>query len=200
LVGYARSGRREGKGARLNTEISVGPINVKYMGESQTEAVTMSGGDPIPATQHLAFITGPDGIALETAYLIFANGERDVRVLETGDTPSPYSRLGHGGRLGVYSLGEQHYCEARAMKLGEEAWSNLQRATYSEIESWLGSNVNDFLSSIGGSELLTRERLFGDDGRRRNELACSFDSDNFMTPFGIFALTRPLPLLKGAKK
>jgi hypothetical protein len=86
------------------------------------------------------------------------------------------------------------------MKLGEESWSNLQRATYSEIESWLGSNVNDFLSSIGGSELLTRERLFGDDGRRRNELACSFDSDNFMTPFGIFALTRPLPLLKGAKK
>jgi hypothetical protein len=87
----------------LNTEISVGPINVKYMGESQTQAVTMSGGDPILATQHLAFITGPDGIALETApNLISANGDRDVRVLETGDTPSPYSRLGHGGRLGVY--------------------------------------------------------------------------------------------------
>ena len=184
----------------MNTEISVGPINVKYMGESQTQAVTMSGGEPILATQHLAFITGPDGIALETAYLIFSNGDRDVRVLETGDTPSPYSRLGHGGRLGVYPLGNQHYCEMRAMKLGEESWSNLQRATYSEIEGWLGSNVNDFLSSIGGSELLTRELLFGDDGRRRNELACSFDSDNFMTPFGIFALTRPLPLLKGAKK
>ena len=86
------------------------------------------------------------------------------------------------------------------MKLGEEAWSNLQRATYSEIESWLGSNVNDFLSSIGGSELLTREELFGDQSRRRNELACSFDSDNFMAPIGVFALTRPLPLLKGAKK
>ena len=80
-------------------------------------------------------------------YLIFANGERDVRVLETGDTPSPYSRLGHGGRLGVYSLGSRHYCETRAMKLGEESWSNLQRATYSELESWLGSNVNEFLIS-----------------------------------------------------
>jgi len=170
------------------------------MGECTTEAVTMNGGDPISATQHLAFITGPDGIALETAYLIFANGERDVRVLETGDTPSPYSRLGHGGRLGVYATGDHHYCEARTMKLGEEAWSNLQRATYSEIESWLGSDVNVFLSSIGGSELLTREELFGDPSRRRNELACSFDADNFMTPFGIFALTRPLPLLKGAKR
>jgi hypothetical protein len=170
------------------------------MGESRTEAVTMSGRDPVSATQYLAFVTGPDGIALEVAYLLFSNGDRDVRVLETGDTPSPYSRLGHGGRLGVYSLGDKHYCEMRAMKLGDEGWSNLQRATYSEIESWLGSNVNDFLVSVGGSKLLTREGLFGDEGRRRNELSCSFDSDNFMAPFGIFALTRPLPLLKGAKK
>jgi hypothetical protein len=170
------------------------------MGESRSEAVTMSGGDPIPATQHLAFVTGPDGIALEVAYLIFSNGDRDVRVLETGDTPSPYSRLGHGGRLGVYSLGDRNYCETRAMKLDAASWSNLQRATYCEIEGWLGSSVNEFLVSIGGSKLLTREGLFGDEGRRRNELACSFDTNNFMTPFGIFALTRPLPLLKGAKK
>ena len=181
-------------------EFNVGPLNIKYMGETKTEAVTMSGGDLISAIQYLAFITGPDGIALEVAYLNFSNGDRDVRVLETGDTPSPYARLGHGGRLGVYPLGNQHYCEMRAMKLGEENWSNLQRATYSEIESWLGSSVNKFLVSIGGSSLLTREGLFGDEGRRRNELACSFESDNFMAPFGIFALTRPLPLLKGAKK
>lgn len=182
------------------TEFNVGPLKVKYIGETKTEAATMSGGDPVSAIQHLAFITGPDGIALEVAYLIFSNGDRDVRVLETGDTPSPYSRLGHGGRLGVYPLGNQHYCEIRAMKLGEKNWSNLQRTTYSEIEGWLGSSVNNFLVAIGGSSLLTREGLFGDEGRRRNELACSFDTENFMTPFGIFALTRPLPLLKGAKK
>lgn len=182
------------------TELIVGPLGVKYMGESRTEAVAMSGGDPISATQHLAFITGPDGIALEVAYLIFSNGDRDVRVLETGDTPTPYSRLGHGGRLGVYALGDEHYCETRAMKLGEEGWSNLQRASFSEIEGWLGADLNNFLTSIDASKLLTREGLFGDEGRRRNELASSFASENFMAPFGIFALTRPLPLLKGAKK
>jgi hypothetical protein len=86
------------------------------------------------------------------------------------------------------------------MKLGEENWSNLQNTTYSEIESWLGSNVNEFLSSVGASELITRERLFGDDGRRRNVLATSFASDNFLAPLAIYALTRPLPLLKGAHK
>ena len=83
------------------TEFNVGPLSVKYMGESRTEAVTMSGGDPISATQHLAFVTGSDGIALEVAYLIFSNGDRDVRVLETVDTPSPYYRLGHDGRFTV---------------------------------------------------------------------------------------------------
>lgn len=169
------------------------------MGESSTEALTM-GGEQISAVQHLAFITGPDGIALETAYLIFKNGDRDVRVLETGDTPSPYSRLGHGGRMGVYALGDRHYSEVRAMKLGEENWSNLQRATYPEIQNGLGSDVNNFLNLLGCSELTTREKLFNDEGRRRNELSCSFESDNYMEVFVIFAMTRPLPLLKGVRK
>jgi hypothetical protein len=56
------------------------------------------------------------------------------------------------------------------------------------------------LNSVGASKLMTREGLFGDVSRRRNELASSFGSDNYMAPFAIFSLTRPLPLLKGAKK
>ena len=183
----------------MNSGIQVGPLRIKYMGESNTEALTMS-GEELLAVQHLAFITGPDGIALETAYLIFDNGDRDVRVLETGDTPSPYARLGHGGRMGVYALGDQLYSEIRAMKLGDENWSNLQRASYAEVESWLGTNVNEFLDSHGCSELTTRENLFGDQGRRRNELACSFDFGNHLAVFVLFALSRPLPLLKGARK
>ena len=185
----------------MNPDLTVGPLSVKYMGQSSTKALTM-GGEQVSAAQHLAFITGPDGIALEVAYLIFSNESRDVRVIETGDTPSPYSRLGHGGRMGVYELGDDdlYYSEIRAMKLGTENWSNLQRATYSEIESWLGSDVNEFLSSLGCSELTTREDLFGDIGRRRNELACSFQSDNYIAVFGLFTLTRPLPLLKGVRK
>ena len=182
------------------SEIQVGPLKVKYMGESQTMAIPMAGGEAVPATQHLALITGPDGIALETAYLIFSGGEGDVRVIETGDTPNPYLRLGHGGRLGVYTLGSELYCEARAMKLNDENWSNLQRATYSEIESWLGSSVDQLLASTGASALVTREELFGDEGRRRYELATSFARGNAMAPLTLFALTRPLPLLKGVKK
>ena len=182
------------------TSITIGPLKLQYMGEVKVEATPFGLNESLSATQHLAFITGPDQIALETAYLIFSNGDRDVRVIEIGDTPNPYLRLGHGGRLGIYSTGTDYYCETRAMKLGEENWSNLQNTTYSEIESWLGSNVNEFLSSVGASELITRERLFGDDGRRRNVLATSFDGDNFLAPLAIYALTRPLPLLKGARK
>ena len=182
------------------TNVSVGPLKLQYMGESKVEATPIGFGESLQATQHLAFITGPDQIALETAYLIFENGDRDVRVVEIGDTPNPYLRLGHGGRLGIYAAGSDYFCEARAMKLGDENWSNLQNSTYSEIESWLGSNVNEFLSSVGASELLSRERLFGDEGRRRNVLATSFSGDNFMAPLAIFALTRPLPMLKGARK
>jgi len=184
----------------MTSEVLVGAIKIVYMGAVEIKATPIRGGEPIAAIQHLSFVTGPDGIALETAYLIFSNGDRDVRVIETGDTPSPYSRLGHGGRLGVYPLGKMHYCETRAMKLGDKNWSNLHRTTAREIEGWLGSNLNGFLSSLGLSKVITREELFGDEGRRRHELATSFESTNFMAPFAIFALTRPLPLLKGARR
>lgn len=159
----------------------------------------MSGGDPLEAVQHLAFITGPDGIALESAYIEFSDNSRDVRVIETGDTPNPYLRLGHGGRLGVYEFEDQLYCELRSMKLNDDAWSNLQRTSSAEIEKWLGSNLNEFLDSVGATHAQTREFLFGDTGRRRNELATSFRKDNPLAPLAIYALTRPLPLLRGAK-
>lgn len=183
----------------MKPELHVGPLKIQYMGETTTESITMS-GEQVEASQHLAFITGPDGIALETAYLNFVDTSRDVRVIEIGDTPSPYSRLGHGGRMGVYTLGDKCFSETRAMKLGLENWSNLQRATFGEIESWLGSSLNDFLELIGCSEVRTRSELFGDTGRRRNELACTFQTENYMAAFGLFTLTRPLPLLRGARK
>ena len=179
--------------------VDVGPLRVKIMATSTISAVPMSGGVPIEADHHLAFITGPDGIALETAYIEFSDNSRDVRVVETGDTPNPYLRLGHGGRLGVYEYGTQLYCELRAMKLKDGAWSNLQRTTSIEIESWLGSSVNTFLNSVGATSIQTREELFGDVGRRRNELAAGFSKDNPLAPLAIYALTRPLPLLRGAK-
>jgi hypothetical protein len=169
------------------------------MGTTTVSAVPMSGGVEIEANQHLAFITGPDGIALETAYVEFADDSRDVRIVETGDTPNPYLRLGHGGRLGIYQFGNQLYCELRAMKLKDGDWSNLRRTTSTEIESWLGGSPDSFLDSIGASAIQTREELFGDTGRRRNEIAASFSKDNQLAPIAIYALTRPLPLLRGAR-
>jgi hypothetical protein len=84
------------------------------------------------------------------------------------------------------------------MKLKDGAWSNLQRTTSIEIESWLGTNLNIFLDSVGATSLQTREELFGDTGRRRNEIAAGFNRDNLVAPLAIYALTRPLPLLRGA--
>jgi len=122
-----------------------------------------------------------------------------VRIIETGDTPNPYLRLGHGGRLGVYEYGNQLYCELRAMKLKDGAWSNLQRASMAEIENWLGTSLSSFLDLIDATSIQTREELFGDTGRRRNELAAGFSKGNPLAPIAIYALTRPLPLLRGAK-
>lgn len=178
--------------------VTVGPLRVKMMTSVTDKAVPMSGGDAIEAVQHLAFITGPDGIALETAYIEFSDNSRDVRIVEIGDTPNPYLRLAHGGRLGIYEYGNQLFCELRAMKLKEGAWSNLQRTNSDELETWLGSSLSDFLDLIGATSIQTREELFGDLGRRRNELAAGFSKNNPLSPIALYALTRPLPLLRGA--
>ena len=55
------------------TNVSVGPLKLQYMGESKVEATPIGFGESLQATQHLAFITGPDQIALETAYLILSS-------------------------------------------------------------------------------------------------------------------------------
>ena len=181
-------------------EILVGALRLRLISSSIANAIPMSGGESIPAQQHFAFITGPDGIALETAYLEFENDSRDVRVIETGDTPNPYLRLGHGGRLGIYRSGDSLFCELRAMKLDPENWSNLQRSSVEEIQNWLGEDLDLFLESIEATPIQTREKLFGDQSRRRSELAVGFEIGNLIAPLALYALTRPLPLLKGAKK
>lgn len=181
-------------------ETNLGPLKIRFLGSILANAVPISGGESTLANQHLALITGPDGIALEVAYLEFENGSRDVRVLETGDTPNPYLRLGHGGRLGIYAIDNELYCELRAMKLDADNWSNLQRATTGELFSWLGEDPNKVLSEAGCSSVQTRSALFMDEGRRRNELAVKFSVDNKRAPVLIYALTRPLPLLRGAQK
>ena len=182
------------------TQFYVGPLKLSLQGSFNAQVKPIGSTDVKDAVQHVAFCTGPDDIAFECAYTVFNDfNAGDVRVLNILDTPSPYSRLAQGGRLGIASLGDRNYCELRAMKFTSENWSNLHRASLKEMNDWLEEDVNKLLQSHGASPIGTRAAIFGDSGPRRDDLAVAFDQNNILVPLVAYVLTRPLPLLKGIR-
>jgi hypothetical protein len=178
-------------------DLNIGPLKISFMGSDSFEALPI-GGDQIKSCERdLALITAKDGLALEVAYMKFSSGERDVRVLDVTDSPNPYIRLGHGGRLGAHPFGsDKYFCELRVMKLRDDKWGNPVGVDEATIDQILGYSASGLFREIGGSSIGTRERLTGDVARRRGLLAVSFDHNNIQVPLAAYAITRPLAMLR----
>ena len=178
-------------------DLNIGPIKITFMGSDTAEDLPIGGNERRSCDRDLALITSKDGLSLEVAYMKFASGERDIRVLDVTDSPNPYIRLGHGGRLGAHPFGaNKFFCELRMMKLTDEKWGNPVGVDEVTIDQILGYSASALFKELGGSSISTREKLVGDTARRRNELAVSFDQTNFQVPLAAYAITRPLAMLR----
>jgi len=187
----------EGLLARKMKDLNIGPLKISFMGSDTSEGVAIGGSEMATCERDLALITAKDGLALEVAYMKFSSGERDIRVLDVTDSPNPYIRLGHGGRLGAHPFGSRmFFCELRVMKLKDEKWGNPVGVDVETIDTLLGYSIDGLFKELGGSGVSTRERITGDTSRRRNELAVSFDKDNMQIPLVAYAVTRPLAMLR----
>jgi len=178
-------------------DLNIGPLKISFMGSDKSEEMPFGGLELRECDRDLALITAKDGLALEVAYMKFSSGERDIRVLDVTDSPNPYIRLGHGGRLGAQPFGaRKFFCELRVMKLKDEKWGSPVRVDIETIDEILGYSVNGLFKELEGSPVSTREKMTGDASRRRNELAVSFDKENFQVPIVAYAITRPLAMLR----
>jgi hypothetical protein len=178
-------------------DLNIGPIKITFMGSDNSEDLPIGGKEIRACERHLALMTAKDGLALEVAFMRFSSGEQDVRVLDVTDSPNPYIRLGHGGRLGAYPYGARNlYCELRMMKLKDDKWGSAVGVDYDTLEKVLGYSVDGLFAELGGTKVSTREKIAGDTSRRRNELAVGFDKDNVQVALAAYAITRPLAMLR----
>lgn len=147
-------------------------------------------------TRFLALLTGPGEIQLELGLTEFKDFDGEVKTLDHGTTPLPYSRLTHGCRMTIFQEKDFNWSELRYAKLDENLWSNLSMADINFLSHLLGLSLSKTLQDYGASLIGTREEILGETNNRRNQLCVTYPKDNHILPFLAYMLTRPIALFK----
>lgn len=180
------------------SNFEIGPLELRIIKDSEKIfEKPMNSNEQLFGTRNNGLISGPDEIQLEVAYTIWQDQDGQVETLDHGTSPLPYSRLGHGGRIGVTQFNNsQKYMELRIAQVDQNLWSNFVKTSEIELDNLFGSRVDPFLREFGAIEFGTRQELLGDISNRRNQICVLFNENNTILPFVVYALTRPLAMLK----
>jgi hypothetical protein len=177
--------------------IKIGAFEIRIMDEPE-QVLDKPIGEPEEqlGLRYLALMTGPSEIQLEVGLTIFDDFNGEVKTLDHGTAPLPYSRLTHGCRMTVYKRQDFFWSELRYAKLNEQLWSNLAMADINSLSHLLDLPLQQTLLEYGALQVGTREEILGDTHNRRNQLCVTFPADNFKFPLIAYGLTRPIALLK----
>lgn len=183
------------------TTINLGLINLNIMSQNHPYLGTKMGtNEELKGNRYFALVSGPDEIQLEVAYTIWEDGDGQIETVDAGNSPLPYSRLGHGGRIGILKLNQKEkFMEIRIAKVNEDLWSTFVQTNEEELNDILGENVSDLLNKFGAIEFGKRSFLLSDISNRRNHLGVTFKAENITIPFVIYTLSRPLAMLRRNK-
>ncbi|MGM0984881.1 MAG: hypothetical protein ACQEXG_15905 [Pseudomonadota bacterium] len=179
----------------------IGKVEITDAGTTRIQASRIGSRDQVSVNAQLFGAVHSDGWRALLGVLEFDDGW-DVRCLDVGKgAPEAVYRLLHGLRMSISdgpSAGEQ-WVELSQARIDPEVvppWSNLKKATASQLDDGAGTNVDEVISRVGG-ELGTREELLDDDSRRRSYLCCVFERNASLPPVTCYVLTRLLPLAGG---
>ncbi|MEQ6916039.1 hypothetical protein [Halomonas aquatica] len=181
--------------------MEVGKVKVSYEGKTRIQASKIGSREQMGANAHRYSVAHRDGWQASIGVMDFADSQ-DVRCLEVGKgAPEAVYRLLHGLRMSISdgpSAGEQ-WVELSQARIDPEVvppWSNLKKATSSQLDDGADADVEDVVIEAGG-ESGTREDLLGDESRRRGYLCCVFRQGELLPPVTSYVLTRLLPLANG---
>ena len=177
---------------------NIGLLNLNILDKPHPyKGIKMTSNEEFSGLRYFALISGPDEIQLEIAYTIWEDGDGQIETVDSGNSPLPYSRLSHGGRIGVTEIDEdQKFMELRIAKVNDELWSSFIQTNETELNALLNDNFENYLKNFGIIEIGKREYLLGDVSNRRNQLGLIFPKDNIEIPFISYAITRPFAMLK----
>jgi len=172
---------------------------------AQTFDGTTASGQPSRGSASRWEVTGPPGVSLILADVSWATGERDVRAIEVEAPPPvelggprPLTRLVRGGRLSVLEHGRERYVELQISRIKPDSpqmWSSTHKGQEDDFTLLIGDDWQEALLSAGAAQVGSREKVLGDDSRRRQYLCAVLETEDAVLPVVAYSLTRILPLL-----
>ncbi len=145
--------------------------------------------------------TCPNKLKFKLAYVVWQNGERDVRPTSS-EGPSVLDHLSSGRRrLTLAPLKNRRYYsvlkQARVKYESPNEWSGLFKATREELDAGCGEDVFEFLRESGALEVGNKEAVTGISDKQRSWPTALYSSEDHFSPVLAFILTRVIPLLNG---
>jgi serine/threonine protein kinase len=153
-----------------------------------------------PGTSRVYLVRGPGSVMFEVLDHLADSGERWVQGGDVFQSPLPFSRLGHGLRMGTLPLGDQIRIQLNQGRIiNSEGWSNTFKAAVEELDAGAGVGVEDTLRRFGATAFGTQAEVFDDTGARRNYVCTTSDPTNEDLPAVAYFVTRVMPLAHGVQ-
>ena len=180
--------------------ITLGTITIRQRAEESYENYTVSNKKSIGRI--IPFHVTDDRVDLRIGYVLFINGERDIRTLDVLKEYNTFGRLSHGLRLAILPVpgdSRKLYAELK-QAFPKESFVKHEtlHPTLSEIDLDQGAGLS-VLAELRkvGAEVGTKQELLSKSGIRSSYLCVRFSKNNLWAPIIAYVTTRILPIANG---
>jgi len=180
-------------------EIKIGKLSVKTISLEEEGIFVDAKNNEQPGKSYKFLL---DGVGKYSIVIQLVEFEDNTAIIGLeGDYIGPrflfthlYSRL----RIGITPLDAKKWCELRVPKESPTKRDRLtaQKSNLDTLDQDYGmNNVKETLKQFGVLDVNTRESIFGDESKRRNQIAAIWESSNLVVPVVIFVISRLIPLM-----
>ena len=202
-----RSDRARWEAAEGNAPIlTVEGFRLRFVREERAVTVALPGDGEVVGDDRIYLADRDDGTALTIAVFRSAQGTGIVRVTEVLHGDVGLERLRQGLRIGIRPIEDgsgltMDLRQARYVAHPEPGKHPISQylVTADELDAGCGLDVASTLVGLGAVGFGTRAEVFGEDGKKRNELCVAFPSDAVDVPAVAHLLTRIAPVVRGVR-
>ena len=180
--------------------LTLGTLTIQQQPEESFEGYTVAKVKSIG--KFIPFHVTDERIDLLLGYVVFINGERDIRTRDIHKDFNTFERLKRGIRLSLLPVTDNPrklYAELR-QAFPKDRFDTHQTlhptASEMDLDQGAGLSVFEELKKVG-AEVGTKQELLGETGKRSPYLSVRFSKDNLWAPVVAYAVTRILPIKLG---
>lgn len=174
--------------------VDLGAYQLRVGTGAATTRGTTPGGVNTDGQAYFSSIRG-EGIHMELADIIWANGEREVRGWDRLTSPPEYQAFVGRLRIGVHAatrFRSMSVAEMRTTRPSDSRSPQAHKTSAGELSELFGFDVGVALDRLSEAMVGTRAELLRDESTRRGQLSVVFPDADRITPAVIWALLRPI--------